>query len=138
MPQATFWFASPFKEWLGQRTLTLSWEGRLTLRQVWERLASDYPKLCAQLPREGLQEEAMSHVVAVIVDGDILTLEAEIKDGAKVDVLTPLSGGAPLNPTFSPSHGGEGEDEGAGKADGRLHGQGDAAPQRSSDFSPTT
>ena len=35
----------------------------------------------------------MSHLVAVIVDGDILPLEAEIKDGATVDVLTPLSGG---------------------------------------------
>ncbi len=93
MPQATFWFASPFKEWLGQRTLTLSWEGTMTLRQVWERLAADYPKLRAHLPREGLQEEAMSHMVAVIVDGDILTLDAEIIDGAKVDVLTPLSGG---------------------------------------------
>ncbi len=93
MPQAAFWFASPFKEWLGRRTLTLSWDDRLTLRQVWERLAADYPKLRAHLPREGLQEEAMSHMVAVIVDGDILTLDAEIKDGAKVDVLTPLSGG---------------------------------------------
>jgi len=93
MPQATFWFASPFKEWVGQRTLTLSWVGTLTLRNLWERLASEYPKLRANLPREGLQEEAMSHMVAVIVDGDILTLDAAIKDGAKVDILTPLSGG---------------------------------------------
>jgi hypothetical protein len=37
----------------------------------------------------------MSHLTAVIVEGDILTLDAEIKDGAKVDVLTPLSGGNP-------------------------------------------
>ena len=93
MPQATLWFASPFKEWVGQRTLTLSWGGTLTLRNLWERLASEYPKLRANLPREGLQEEAMSHMVAVIVDGDILTLDAVIKDGAKVDILTPLSGG---------------------------------------------
>ncbi|MBI3086032.1 MAG: MoaD/ThiS family protein [candidate division NC10 bacterium] len=93
MPQATFWFASPFKEWVGQRTLTLSWEGTLTLRGLWERLAAEYPKLRANLPREGLQEEAMSHLTAVIVDGDILTLDAVIKDGAKVDILTPLSGG---------------------------------------------
>lgn len=93
MPQAIFWFASPFKEWVGQRALTLSWEGSLTLRQLWERLAADHPRLRANLPREGLQEEAMSHMVAVIVDGDILTLDSEIKDGAKVDVLTPLSGG---------------------------------------------
>ena len=112
MPEATFWFASPFREWIGQRSLTLSWEGRITLRKVWERLAAEYPKLRANLPREGIQEEAMSHLTAVIVDGDILTLDAEIKDGAKVDVLTPLSGGTPLNPTFSPTNGGEGEDEG--------------------------
>jgi len=93
VPEATFWFASPFREWIGQRSLTLSWEGRITLRKVWERLAAEYPKLRANLPREGIQEEAMSHLTAVIVDGDILTLDAEIKDGAKVDVLTPLSGG---------------------------------------------
>jgi sulfur carrier protein ThiS len=37
----------------------------------------------------------MSHIVAVIMEGDILALDAVIKDGAKVDVLTPLSGGAP-------------------------------------------
>jgi len=34
MPQATFWFASPFKEWIGQRSLTLTWQGRITLREV--------------------------------------------------------------------------------------------------------
>jgi molybdopterin converting factor small subunit len=93
MPQATFWFSSPFREWIGQRSLTLTWAGRITLREVWERLAADHPRLRANLPREGIQEEAMSHLTAVIVDGDILTLDAEIRDGAKVDVLTPLSGG---------------------------------------------
>lgn len=95
MPEATFWFSSPFREWIGQRSLTLSWEGRITLREVWERLAAAYPTLRANLPREGIREEAMSHLTAVIVDGDILTLDAEIKDRAKVDVLTPLSGGKP-------------------------------------------
>ncbi len=95
MPEATFWFSSPFREWIGQRSLTVSWEGRISLREIWERLAADYPKVRANLPREGIQEEAMSHLTAVIVDGDILTLDAEIKDGAKVDVLTPLSGGNP-------------------------------------------
>jgi molybdopterin converting factor small subunit len=94
MPQATLWFASPFKEWTGRRTLTLSWEGTLMLRGLWERLAADYPRLRANLPPEGLQEEAMSRIVAVIVDGDVLTLDSAIRDGAKVDVLTPLSGGS--------------------------------------------
>lgn len=93
MPEATFWFSSPFREWIGQRSLTLTWTGRLTLGEAWERLAADHPRLRASLPREGIQEEAMSHLTAVIVDGDILTLDAEIKDGAQVDVLTPLSGG---------------------------------------------
>ena len=102
MPEATFWFSSPFREWIGQRSLTVSWEGRITLREIWGRLAADFPKVRANLPREGIQEEAMGHLTAVIVDGDILTLDAEIKDGAKVDILTPLSGGSPLNPTFSP------------------------------------
>jgi len=93
MAQATFWFASPFKKWIGQRSLTLTWQGRITLREVWERLGAEYLGLRANLSGQGLQEEAMSHLVAVIVDGDILPLEAEIKDGATVDVLTPLSGG---------------------------------------------
>lgn len=94
MPQATFWFASPFREWTGQRDLTLTWEGTLTLRDLWRRLAADYPRLRAKLPREGLDEEAMGHLVAVIVDGDILTLDSVIRDGARVDILAPLSGGA--------------------------------------------
>ncbi len=115
MPQATFWFSSPFKEWIGQRTLTLSWEGVLTVRGLWERLAAESPRLRQQLPREGLQEEAMSHVVAVIVDGDILTLDSVIRDGAKVDVLTPLSGGTRQGD--SDSHRG---DEGLGHPRCRL------------------
>ena len=93
MPQANLWFASPFKDWIGQRTITLTWEGILTLRSLWERLAAEYPNLRANLPREGVREEAMGDLVAVIVDGDILTLDSVIRDGAKVDVLTPLSGG---------------------------------------------
>jgi hypothetical protein len=48
-------------------------------------------------------------MVAVIVDGDILTLDSVIKDGAKVDVLTPLSGGTRRG--VSDSHRG---DEGLG------------------------
>jgi len=96
MPQATFWFASPFREWIGRRTLTLSWEGKLTVRGLWERLAADHPKIRPNLPPEGFQEEAMAQMVAVIVDGDILTLDSVIRDGASVDVLMPLSGGADL------------------------------------------
>jgi sulfur carrier protein ThiS len=94
MLQATFWFASPFREWVGQRTLTLAWEGKLTVRGFWERLAIECPNFRKNLPREGLQEEAMSQMVAVIMDGDILTLDSVIRNGAKVDVLAPLSGGA--------------------------------------------
>jgi molybdopterin converting factor small subunit len=94
MPQATFWFASPFRAWIGQPTLTLSWEGKLTVRDFWQRLATEYSRLGMNLLRDGLHEEAMSQLVAVIMDGDILTLDSVIRDGAKVDVLTPLSGGA--------------------------------------------
>ena len=102
MPQANLWFASPFKDWIGQRTITLTWEGILTLRDLWERLAAEYPKLRANLPRQGLQEQAMENLVAVIVDGDILTLDSVIRDGAKVDVLTPLSGGSGWRPQVGP------------------------------------
>jgi hypothetical protein len=42
----------------------------------------------------------MSHLVAVIVDGDILTLDSAIRDGAKVDILAPLSGGADAGPGY--------------------------------------
>ncbi|HSB80436.1 MAG TPA: MoaD/ThiS family protein [Candidatus Methylomirabilis sp.] len=96
MPQATFWFASPFKEWIGRRSLTLSWEGQASLREIFVRLAADYPRLRANLPPEGLQDERMNHMLAVILDGDFLSLDSIIPDGAKVDVLTPLSGGTPL------------------------------------------
>jgi molybdopterin converting factor small subunit len=73
---------------------SLSWEGDLTVRAFWERMASEFPNLRPKLLREGIQEEAMSEMAAVIIDGDILTLDSVIRDGAKVDVLTPLTGGA--------------------------------------------
>jgi molybdopterin converting factor small subunit len=95
MPQATLWFASPFKDWIGQRTLTLAWEGTLTVRELWQRLAADFPALRAHLPK-ALEEEAMGNLVAVIMDGDILGLEATLRDGARLDILLPLSGGASL------------------------------------------
>ena len=94
MSQATFWLASPFKDWVGQRVLTLSWEGSFTVRSFWERLGVEHPTLSRNLPREGLTDEAMSQMVAVIMDGEILSLDSPIRNGAKVDVLTPLSGGA--------------------------------------------
>lgn len=97
MPQASLWFASPFRDWVGQRTLTLTWEGTLTLRELWQRLMADFPALRAHLPQEGLEEQAMAHLAAVIMDGDILTLDAVIRDGATLDILLPLSGGAALD-----------------------------------------
>jgi hypothetical protein len=39
-------------------------------------------------------------MIAVILEGEFLSLDSVIPDGAKVDVLTPLSGGSPLNPTL--------------------------------------
>jgi sulfur carrier protein ThiS len=94
MGQATFWFASPFKDWIGSRTLSLTWEGQMTLRQIFLRLAADHPRLRANLPREGLQDESLDQMLAVILDGNFLSLDSIIPDGAKVDVLTPLAGGA--------------------------------------------
>ena len=114
MAQATFWFASPFKEWIGRRTLTLSWEGQASLRQLFLRLAADYPRLRANLPHEGLRDETMNQMLAVILDGDFLSLDSIIPDGAKVDVLIPLAGGAApaqgvrsliTNPTVDPGAG---------------------------------
>ncbi len=94
MPQATFWFASPFREWIQQRTLTVRWEGRMTLRDVLERLAIDHPKFRENVITTGVAQEAFDHIAAVIVGGDFLALDAPIPDGSTVDVLTPLAGGA--------------------------------------------
>ena len=94
MPHATFWFARPFRDWIGERSLTLHWEGRLTVRDVFERLAAGHPAFRAHLPLPGLAQEAINGLAVVIMDGTILSLDSEIRDGATVDVLLPLTGGA--------------------------------------------
>ena len=94
MPHATFWFARPFRDWIGQRSLTLHWEGRLTVHDVLERLAADHPTFRINLPRPDLDQEAVNVVAAIIMDGTVLSLESEIRDGASVDVLLPLTGGS--------------------------------------------
>jgi molybdopterin converting factor small subunit len=96
MPEATFWFSSPFREWIGQRTLTVRWEGRITLREVLERLAADHVRLRANLTGGGLQQESFNNLAAVMVDGDFLALDAVIPNGAQVNVFTPLAGGGDL------------------------------------------
>jgi molybdopterin converting factor small subunit len=93
MPHATFWFSRPFRDWIGQRSLTLYWEGRLTVRAVFQRLAADHPAFRANVALADLEQEAVNAVAAVIMDGDLLSLESEIRDGATVDVLLPLTGG---------------------------------------------
>lgn len=97
MAQATLWFASPFNEWIGRRTLTLSWEGQETLRQIFLRLQTDYPGIRTHLPPDGLHDETLSQVLVVILDGNFLSLDSVIPDGAKLDILTPLAGGAPTH-----------------------------------------
>jgi molybdopterin converting factor small subunit len=93
MPQATFWFSSPFREWLGQRTLTIHWEDRITLQEVLERLGAAHPAFRANVTGGGLTQPAFDHLAAVIVDGDFLALPSTIPDGAEVHVFTPLAGG---------------------------------------------
>jgi hypothetical protein len=93
MRHATFWFTRPFRDWIGQRSLTLDWEGRLTVRDVFQRLAADHPAFRANVVLPGLEQEAVNAVAAVIMDGNLLSLESEIRDGATVDVLLPLTGG---------------------------------------------
>jgi len=94
MPQATFWFTSPFREWIGQRTVIARWEGRITLREVLQRVAADHPRFRENVMTAGLTQDAFDHVAAVIVSGDFLALDSPIPDGSTVDVLTPLAGGA--------------------------------------------
>jgi len=93
MPHATFWFSRPFRDWIGQRSLTLHWEGRLTVRDVFQRLADDHPAFRANLSLPSLEQESVDVLAAVIMDGNLLSLRSEIRDGATVDVLLPLTGG---------------------------------------------
>jgi len=92
--EATFWFSNPFREWIGQRTVTVRWEGRITLREVLDRLAADNSRFRANVIGGGLRQETFDNLAAVILDGDFLALDSVIPDAAKVDVLTPLAGGA--------------------------------------------
>jgi molybdopterin converting factor small subunit len=94
MPQATFWFASPFREWIGHKAVILRWEGRITLREALERFAADHPRFRENVSPAGTQQEAFDRIAAVIVAGDFLALDSAIPEGSTVDVLTPLAGGA--------------------------------------------
>lgn len=94
MAEATFWFSSPFREWLGQRTVAVRWTDRITLQDVLERLAAEHPAFRRNVIGGGLTQDAFNHLAAVIVDGEFLALESTIPDGAEVHVFTPLAGGA--------------------------------------------
>ncbi len=97
MPQATFWLAGPFREWIGRRTIVISWEGSITLRQALERLADEHPKFHTHVMPETSKQEAFNRIAAVILDGGFLSLDAAIPDGATIEVLTPLAGGRDPN-----------------------------------------
>lgn len=99
MPEATFWFSSPFREWLGQPTLTIRWEQRITLQEVLERLGAEHPAFRHNVTGGGLTQEAFDQLAAVIVDGDFLALPSTIPDGAEVHVFTPLAGGTDVPTT---------------------------------------
>jgi molybdopterin converting factor small subunit len=94
MPEATFWFSSPFREWLGQRTVNVRWTDRLTLREVLERLGAEHTAFQRNVTGGDLTQDAFNHLAAVIVEGDFLALDSPIPDGAEVHVFTPLAGGA--------------------------------------------
>jgi len=103
MPEATFWFSSPFRDWIGQRTVTVHWEGRLTLREVLHRLAAEHPDFHLQVFRCGLTQDAFNNLAAVLMNGDFLALDSVIPDQATVDVFTPLAGGTG-RPATVPRH----------------------------------
>jgi len=93
MPEATFWFSSPFREWLGQRSATVRWAEPITLRDVLEKLGAEHAAFRRNVMDGGLTQEAFDHLAAVIVEGDFLALDSRIPDGAEVHVFTPLAGG---------------------------------------------
>jgi hypothetical protein len=93
VPEATFWFASPFREWIGQRTVTVRWERHLTLGEALQRLAAEHPSFRQHVFGRGLDQQTFNDLAAVLMDGNFLSLESVIPDRATVDVFTPLSGG---------------------------------------------
>jgi molybdopterin converting factor small subunit len=99
VPEATFWFSSPFREWLGQRTVTVCWEGRITVREAIERLAAGHPLFRRNVTDHGLHQDSLNNLAAILLNGDFLSLDSTIPDGAKVDVFTPLAGGANIGTT---------------------------------------
>ena len=94
MPEATFWFSNPFRDWIGQRTVTVRWDGRLTLREVLHRLAAEHQDFRHHVVGTGLDQDRFNNLAAVLMDGNFLALDSVIPDQATVDVLTPLAGGA--------------------------------------------
>ena len=93
MPEATFWFSSPFRDWIGQRTVTVRWDGCLTLREVLHRLAAEHPGFRHHVFRNDLTQDTFNNLAAVLMDGNFLALDSVIPDQATVDVFTPLAGG---------------------------------------------
>jgi hypothetical protein len=104
MPEATFWFSSPFRDWIGQRTVTVHWEWRLTLRKVLHCLAAGHPGFRLQVFRCGLTQDAFDNLAAVLMNGDFLARASVIPDKATVDVFTPLAGGTGGPATVPPDH----------------------------------
>lgn len=94
MPEATFWFSNPFRGWIGQRTVTVRWEGSLTLREVLHRLAAEHPSFRLHVFNNDLNQDSFNNLAAVLMDGNFLALDSVIPDRATVHVLTPLAGGA--------------------------------------------
>jgi len=93
VPEATFWFSNPFRDWIGQRTVTVRWDGFLTLREVLHRLAAEHPSFRLHVFGNDLHQETFNNLAAVLMGGNFLALDSVIPDQATVDVLTPLAGG---------------------------------------------
>jgi len=93
VPEATFWFSPPFRDWIGQRTVTVRWDGYLTLREALRRLAEEYPGFRHHMFANDLKQDNFNNVAAVLMDGNFLALDSVIPDQATVDVFTPLAGG---------------------------------------------
>ncbi len=94
MPEATFWFSNPFRDWIGQRTVTVRWDGCLTLRGVLHLLAAEHPSFRLHVFGNDVNQDTFNNLAAVLMDGNFLALDSVIPDQATVEVLTPLAGGA--------------------------------------------
>ena len=85
----------PYQKWLGgQSELALEVEGPIPLRELWIRLAQNYPRF-----REFLlctTDEKQSRAIVVLQDGRQLGPTDLVTSSTRVELLPSIAGGIPM------------------------------------------